>query len=128
MVITRCVFILIFLSAPHIHAQQAIDFTKGSISIEVDPIREYIQGEVTYEFTSEIRTDSLLVDARQMNINEIKVNNRTSDFSYDENRIVVYRKLKPDKNYTMRISYETSPQKAVYFIGWGLVSSERSLP
>ncbi len=118
MVIKRYVFILfVFISLP-LYSQQAIDFTEGLISIKIDPKRENIQGEVTYKFTSGMRTDSLMVDARKMNIKEIRVNNKTSDFSYDDNRITVYRKLKADKHYTMRIAYETSPEKAVYFIGW----------
>ena len=118
MVINRYVNLLFVFLVIYVHAQRAIDFTEGFINIKIDPEKEFIQGDVLYRFTPSSRTDSLMVDARQMNIKQVTVNKKKSDFKYEGHQIIVYRKFKPEKVYNLKITYETSPEKAVYFIGW----------
>ena len=99
-------------------SQQTTDFTKGRIDIYIDPLEEYISGNVDYSFDVLLKTDSIEIDARQMKINAVKVNRKDTDYTYKNDRITIYRKFRAGKTYSLNISYETSPSSAVYFIGW----------
>lgn len=111
------IFVFSIISSSMV-AQQGINFNTGSIRIRIDPIRQYIDGEVEYEFTSNLKTDSVLVNARKLTINQLSINGKNAEYSYKDSLITIYKKIKAGKSYELSISYETAPQKAVYFVGW----------
>lgn len=108
--------ILLFHLVPS--AQQTSDFITGDIVVEIDPYKRSVQGQVDYKVELLLRTDSLILDARQMEILKVSVNRKEADFRYEDNKLVVYRKFREGKQYDLKIQYRTSPQKAVYFVGW----------
>ena len=117
--VLRRLFYLITLLLPLLSlAQSQLDFREGRISVAIDPITQMIKGQVTYSLDVLARTDSIKIDARQMEISEIRINRKTVDYNYDQRQITVYRKLKESKQYELTIAYAAKPQKAVYFIGW----------
>ena len=113
----------LFLSSLLIHlvlsSQPSVDFINGSIAIQIDPEKKFIKGTVDYSFEVLNRTDSVKIDAKKMDIGEILINRRTAEYRYDGEQITIFRKLKEGKQYELSINYSTSPEKAVYFIGWG---------
>ncbi len=118
MVLRQFFSVILLLAFMVSKAQQEADFISGNIDIRVDPWKEQISGSVDYELTVLMRTDSVHIDARQMKIHKVTVNGKNAEFTYNQKQIVVFRKFKPQKSYKLNIVYETSPQKAVYFIGW----------
>ena len=115
----RGILVLLFwLCLNFSQAQAGIDFETGKIRIEIDPFDESIIGDVEYKFSTTQRVDSILIDARRLSISSIEVNNKSTPFAYDEERITVYKKIKPGKSYRLKITYKATPDKAVYFIGW----------
>ena len=93
-------------------------FSSGSIKINIDPYQELIKGSVVYDFETFAKVDSILVDARDLNILNVRVNKKKSDFRYDGHTLSIFKKYKANRSYSLIIEYEASPEKAVYFIGW----------
>ena len=100
------------------YAQGGIDFSHGRIKVLIEPEAGLIKGSVNYEFSAALRADSLSLDARDMNIENVFINRRKVDFKYNNDQLTVYRKLKPGKSYDLKVAYSASPNKAVYFVGW----------
>ncbi|MGB5236321.1 MAG: M1 family metallopeptidase, partial [Flavobacteriaceae bacterium] len=108
-------FFLVFTTS---FSQQGVDFISGSIDISIDPYQEFIKGSVRYGFKTSNKADSIVVDARELNILNVRVNKKNANFRYDGNRLVVYKNIKANRSYNLKIDYEANPNKAVYFIGW----------
>ena len=106
------------------NAQEGIDFIQANIQIAIDPAAKSLTGKVNYRINNSIRTDSVLLDARNMSIKEVRVNRNKVDYNYKDDLLIVYRRLKPEKSYDLQITYSVSPKKAVYFIGWDIENSE----
>ncbi|MGI9546558.1 MAG: M1 family metallopeptidase, partial [Flavobacteriaceae bacterium] len=116
--ILRYPIILFALISFSMQAQQGIDFKSGTIQIRIEPDNEYIDGRVEYLFAAEVTTDSVVVDARELLINQVTINGKKTEFTYKNNSISIYRKFKAGRSYRLNIIYGVSPKKAVYFIGW----------
>ncbi len=114
----RMTFLLFLLAISLVRPQDAVDFTDGSIQIQIDPEAGLISGSVRYKFNSQMKLDSVTIDAREMEILNLSINNKRTEYSYDGNRITAFRRLRPEKTHELEIAYKVSPKKAVYFIGW----------
>ena len=99
-------------------AQDPVDFREARISIEIDPLTRSIHGQVTCTLDVLERTDSIMIDARKMDLVDLRINRKSVDYNYDQRQITVYKKLKESKQYELSISYSVQPEKAVYFLGW----------
>ncbi|MCX2719696.1 M1 family metallopeptidase [Lentiprolixibacter aurantiacus] len=94
------------------------DFIKGSIEVKIDPFKEEIRGKVRYKLTALDHLDSLYLDARDMELNTVRLNGKEVAYKYDGKKIVVGKSLGRGKRYRLEISYRTQPAQAVYFLGW----------
>ena len=94
------------------------DFTKGTVHIQIDPVKEEVQGKVKYRFRVIKPIDSVYLDARSMELKEVGFNGSKANYEYDGRRIIIRRNLKPGKNYRLEIEYAAQPKQAVYFLGW----------
>ena len=102
----------VFAQAP------AVDFTHGEIKLHLLPDSSMVTGVVEYTFQVLRNSDSLMVDARQMEIMEVMLNGRSHDFSFDGKRAgISIRRLVPAE-HRLTISYKAKPTKALYFLGW----------
>ncbi len=98
--------------------QQAVDFTSGNIDIAIDPYKETIKGSVVYEFETSLKGDSIMIDARDLTIMSVKINGKKTDYNYDGNQLIVFKRYRANKSYSLKIFYKAQPKKAVYFLGW----------
>ena len=114
----RIIVFVCILFAAFSYAQEGIDFTNGLIKITIEPEEGSVGGTVDYQFYSALRTDSVELDARNMTIEAVRVNRKKVDFSYRNDKLTIYRKLKADKSYDIQIDYSATPKKALYFVGW----------
>jgi len=102
-------------------AQQTnyIDFIKCQAEIEIYPYEKEVVGSVIYSFDVLQPVDSIVVDARYMDFNEILLNgNSVINYKYDDTKLCVYGAFNPSKNNTITIEYKAQPKKAMYFVGW----------
>ena len=110
-------FVCILLAALS-YAQEGIDFTHARIQVLIEPEVRSVSGAVDYKFNTSLRADSVILDARDMTIKEVRINRKKVDFSYNNDKLTVYRKLKADKSYDLQVDYSATPKKSVYFVGW----------
>ncbi len=115
-------FIIIALLTYMLHAkgqsEWPYDFTKGVITLEIDPFQEKVQGNVRYHIKTSRKIDSLYLEARDMAFHEVRFNGKEVDFKYDGRKLVVTKNLKPGKSYRLQLAYSAKPKQAIYFLGW----------
>ncbi|SHI76939.1 aminopeptidase N [Arenibacter nanhaiticus] len=111
------VFLLV-VCIVHGQHQDKVNFIKGKISLGIHPKNKSIQGSVNYSFTALEKVDSVFLDAKNMTFLSVLLNNKKVKFKADDQRLILYKKLKKNKTYTLDLNYKVQPKQAVYFIGW----------
>ncbi|NNK19747.1 MAG: M1 family metallopeptidase, partial [Flavobacteriaceae bacterium] len=96
----------------------ASDFLQGEIMMKVDPFNETVHGQVQYHFSVNKTVDSVYLDARAMNISKVRLNGRKVRYTYDGRYLVLSRKYRENKEYSIDIHYSCKPEQAMYFLGW----------
>ena len=98
--------------------QPSVDFFKADIDIFPDPDYKRINGKVTYSFKVLHKTDSVFLDAINMDFSSVLLNGKKVRHANTKEKIVFYKKLKADKTYKLTLDYSTIPAQTVYFLGW----------
>lgn len=98
--------------------QPSVDFFKADIDIFPDPDYKRINGKVTYSFKVLHKTDSVFLDAKNMDFSSVLLNGKKVRHANTKEKIVFYKKLKADKTYKLTLDYSTIPAQTVYFLGW----------
>ncbi len=96
--------------------KDVVDFLTGQIDISIDPKAKGVEGKVTYTFKIRKPTKSIFVDAQKMQIKNVVLDGKKSDFKYDDKKIIVSSDFKTDSNHSVVIEYTASPKKAMYFV------------
>jgi aminopeptidase N len=112
--------ILVLFSKCFIYSQQIenIDFKECNLNLYINPHKALVEGEIRYDLSARKNTDSLYLDARSLKFKEVKLNGKIPKTVYDDNRLVIYKKLKKGKKYSLVVKYQAKPKQAMYFIGW----------
>ncbi|MGB5818049.1 MAG: M1 family metallopeptidase [Saonia sp.] len=98
--------------------QDKVDFTHADISISVHPYERTISGSVSYTFNVLEKTDSIFLDARQMQFREARLDNKSVRLFNTGETVSIKKKLKQGRQYVLSLSYTAIPKQAVYFMGW----------
>ena len=98
--------------------QPSVDFYKADIEITPDPDYKRINGKVTYSFKALNKTDSVFLDAKNMDFSSVLLNGKKVRHTNTKAKIIFYKKLKADKTYKLTLNYYTIPEQTVYFLGW----------
>jgi len=98
--------------------QPSTDFYKADIYIIPDPDYKRINGKVTYSFKVLNKTDSVFLDAKNMDFSSVLLNGKKVRHINTKEKIIFYKKLKADKTYKLTLDYSTIPEQTVYFLGW----------
>ncbi len=101
-------------------AQQVkeIDFLSCKASLSIVPKIKKVEGTVSYNFKVLSKVDSLVIDAKKMQFSKLRLNNSKVKYRITNTQLIVYKKLKAGKNYTLSFNYLAQPSKAMYFIDW----------
>ncbi|NNC95982.1 MAG: hypothetical protein HKN92_10495 [Chitinophagales bacterium] len=98
-----------------------VDFQHMKLAVSFDLKAGKVKGNVSYQF-SPLRkiVDTLLLDAIAMNIQSVKVDGASAKFRSTDKFLIIYfdRSLSWNSNHSLEISYEATPKKGLYFIGW----------
>ncbi|WP_375239226.1 M1 family metallopeptidase [Aurantibacter sp.] len=95
-----------------------VDFTSVSAEIEFDTKKSIILGKVHLDYTILKPTDSIFVDAKNMEVLDVSNRYLGVDFEYNGRQIIYKSNFEVGKTYTLNINYKTKPKKALYFIDW----------
>jgi len=98
--------------------QEAIDFTK--IDAEILPIfnSKEIQGQATYEFEIQAKTDSIFLDAVNMTFSDVALNGTKIPFSNSGKRLG-FKAPSKRVQHELVFRYSAKPKQTVYFMEIG---------
>ena len=101
-----------------VHGQQLnyVDFTEGNANVKLYPDSSKVEGSVTYKFDVTRSVDSIYVDARRINVDQVLLNKEPVEFFNRNNKIVIAKAFKPSLENELLISYSAKPNKALYFL------------
>ncbi|MBI4945816.1 MAG: M1 family metallopeptidase [Bacteroidetes bacterium] len=105
------------LLAPREHV---VDFQHLKLEVAFDPQKKSVNGKVTHYFTPlRQKVDSIVLNGINMDINEVVLNGKPTKFRSDSEMVVIYTpSLVWEQKDSMTITYEATPRKGLYFIGW----------
>lgn len=105
------------LLAPREHH---VDFQHLKLEVSFVPQQGLVKGKVTHTFIPlRQRIDSLVLDGIQMDIKEAIFKGKPAKFRTDSSHVVIYTPgLSWEQKDSVIISYECTPRKGIYFIGW----------
>ncbi len=98
--------------------QLSVDFTKADIVLKLDPYLKKINGKVNYSFNVINKTDSIFLDARNMDFSTVLLDDKKVRHINNKKNIVIYKKLKAGRTYKLNLDYTAIPRQTVYFLGW----------
>ncbi|SMG47331.1 M1 family metallopeptidase [Arenibacter troitsensis] len=113
-------FVFLFLISFVHSAQQQdkVDFIHGKVDIKIDPKIETITGSVAYKFKVLQKVDTVFLDAQNLKLIQVTLNNKKVKATNNGKKIVVHRRFKANKTYTLEVTYAALPKQTVYFLGW----------
>ncbi|MDH7914364.1 M1 family metallopeptidase [Winogradskyella sp. SYSU M77433] len=114
------IIFFIFLSSLSF-AQQTdyVDFTHGMVKLEVVPDSNSISGMVAYKFDIKKPVDSIFVDAENLDIADVFLNNEPIAFNQLKDKVVIKNQFSTSKDNDVLILYSAKPKKAMYFVNRG---------
>ena len=117
----KSLLVVFFLLSLFSIAQQTdvVNFTKAIVDVTINPHQKQVKGNVVYTFDILKPTDSIYLDIRK-NVNPFAVilNDKEIPYTILDNKLWLKTFLQPLKQYKLKIKYEATPKKAMYFIGW----------
>lgn len=93
------------------------DSILAKISIHPEPFTKELTGEVTYFFKMDSVTDSLELNAVNMKISQVRIDQKEIGWKYD-NKLLQIKLPKSDRQFQLKINYTARPSQSLYFIGW----------
>lgn len=104
-------FFLFGFSQQHPH----IDFIESNGSIEINPVKQNVWGDVEYRFMVNQVLDTIRIDAHKMNFENLKINGNKVNFITTDTELLLFEGYKEGEN-TLTFSYEAFPVQAMYFV------------
>lgn len=114
--ITICLFLVGF-----VNAQQTdyVDFLRIEAGLRFVPDSSKVLGIGTYTFKILKAVDSVFIDAKNINFNEVLLLDETLNdfsFSYQNNKLWLKYPFKKGNDYELFIDYDAAPKKALYVV------------
>jgi len=92
-----------------------VDFTESTASLKINPVKQNVVGEVTYSFIVNEILDTIRIDARKMNFENVKINNDQVNFKTTNSELLLFEGYQKGEN-TLTFTYEAFPTEAMYFV------------
>jgi aminopeptidase N len=101
-----------------IYAQLALpNFLNAEIELWPDPFNETIKGEVRYHFEAPEGSDSLVINAHNMEFERVMLNGEPVNYRASDGKLSIGG-LERQGLHELQIAYTAFPKQTVYFIGW----------
>jgi len=101
-------------------AQQTeyVDFLTCTAEVKILPVKKEVRGIVKYSFKVKEDTDSIFIDAKNMDFGKVYLKKRKASFKVTNNKLWLFNNFKNGKEYSVSFNYVAQPKKAMYFIDW----------
>jgi hypothetical protein len=106
-----------------------VDFLKMKLDVKFNVKEGRVIGNVKYDFHPiQYLADTLFLDAPGIDIKKVLVDGIVDPFTIDSNGVTIRfpQPLDWNKRYKLEISYEATPRKGLYFIGWDVESKNET--
>lgn len=100
-----------------------VDFIKMQLSVKFNTKEGKVIGSVKYDFKPlQYIVDTLFLNAPGISFGKILLDGKPVSFVTDSEGVVIRfdRSLDWNKTYKLDISYDATPRKGLYFIGWNV--------
>ncbi|MCM8568120.1 M1 family metallopeptidase [Gramella jeungdoensis] len=97
---------------------QYFDFKKVEANVMIQPEAGLVEGSVSFGFEILNQTDTLYIDGRNMEFNDIRLNGNSVEFFSDKRGLYVIAGFLPSQNNQLDLSYSVRPASGMYFINW----------
>ena len=109
--------VILFLGAYAQGQQQKnVDFTTAKVDLTLNSEVKIISGAVVYQFKALEKTNTVFLDAQNMEFTEVKLNNKPVKYEVDAKKITIMKKLKKGTKHALSFSYSAKPKQTLYFI------------
>ena len=111
-------------------AQQTdvVDFKKAAIDIIIQPYQEKVNGKVNYQFDILKPIDSIYLDIRKgVYPISLFLNDEKANYYVKNQKLWILAPFSPSKKNKLDITYEATPKKAIYFVGWSNNGTKSSM-
>lgn len=110
-------YVLLFLSS-FTFAQQSrfVDFKSVLGKIAINPATKSISGTVDYDFVVLKPTDTIKIDAQNMEFSELKLNGKNANFHNTGKELQLVFPFKKGNN-SLTLHYSATPKQTLYFVG-----------
>ncbi|MEO0901554.1 MAG: M1 family metallopeptidase, partial [Bacteroidota bacterium] len=105
--------------------QDRVDFIRAKIHITPEPYKKSIQGEVNYEFRIMQNVDSVFLDAFDIDFSSVLLDGKSVKYQNTGQKIVLNKRFKKEKEYSLTLEYNATPKQTVYFSRWKYPDSLR---
>lgn len=103
-----------------------VDFKKAKADIVFgDLSKKEVAGIISYEFEILKDIDSIFIDANNFQEIEYILNGNITGKYYNGKQLIIKKPFKANSIYSVDVVWKTTPKKAMYFIDWDIVDSER---
>jgi aminopeptidase N len=116
-----CLKALLLLFTTSVFAQQnqqlsKVDFKTLDASLQFDADRKQVSGTVSYTFDVRTKTDTIYIDAQNMQFSDVKINGKkNTGWAASTKALKLFKGYKKGKN-TVTFSYTAAPKQTLYFV------------
>ena len=97
-----------------------VDFKEVTATMSVNPYFRTVKGDVKFLLEVLQPTDSIYIDARNMEFENVLLNGEPVEFHQDNHRLWLVSSLTPSAEYEITFTYNASPRQSMYFINWDI--------
>ncbi len=94
------------------------DILNLDAKLEINPYLKQINGQLTYLIKIKENTPEIQFDAPGIKTRKVKTGCFKSAYKQTDKLLIINKKFKKGKTYTIKITYRANPKKAMYFTGW----------
>ena len=120
-------FFLLFVFVGAAQHQDKVNFTEAAVELYPDAYNKSIAGDVDYKFRILQDVDSIFLDAQNLDIATVLLNNKKVKYRNNGKTLTVYKPYRKNRTYNLKISYTAKPKQTVYFIGWDSLSTTHQI-
>ncbi|SHG27428.1 M1 family metallopeptidase [Flagellimonas flava] len=118
MKLSVALFFLLLCQVVLSQIQDKIDFISAKVTVQPNPLSKSIKGTVTYDFVALRDTESVFLDAIDMEFSNVILDSKKVKYSNDGKRITIKKRLKKGRAYTLLLDYTSQPRQTVYYSRW----------
>jgi len=116
----RFVFLVVvcFSFAVNAQHQDKVDFLKGTAIVKANANEKTVEGNITYTLAIRNDVDSVFLDAKNMEFEEVLLNRKKVNFNTSATHLTILNSFQKGTIDTLQLNFKATPKQTVYFVGY----------